>query len=116
LNKYTPNEHQFEESIVQMAHLRGWLIAGFRPARVTRKGRETWETPVKYDGKGFVDLVLVRPSYTAAKGRILYIEMKSEKGQLSQGQEEWAKAIIDAGGEWYCWKPSKWQEVEATLK
>ena len=109
-------ESEFESAVVELAHLRGWRCAGFRPARVTRQGRETWETPVKYDGKGWVDLVLVRPSSTAAKGRILFIELKSEQGTLSQEQKEWARAIIDAGGEWYCWKPSKWQELEATLK
>ena len=109
-------ESEFETAVVDLAHLRGWVVAGFRPARVTRQGREIYETPVKWDGKGFPDLVLARPSYTAAKGRILWVELKSEKGQLSQEQEEWARTITAAGGEWYCWKPSKWNEIEKVLK
>ena len=109
-------ESEFEVAVVDLARIHHWVVAGFRPARVTRQGRETWETPVKYDGKGWVDLVLVRSVLSKERGRILFIELKSEKGQLSPEQEEWARTITAAGGEWYCWRPSKWQEVEVALK
>lgn len=93
----------WEKCVGEFAQLSGWKVAHFRRAR-TAKG---WRTPVGFDGKGFVDFVLVRE-------RIIYVECKAG-GRLSPEQREWRDAIVDAGAEWYLWKPSDWKEVQRVL-
>ena len=48
---------------------------------------------------GFPDLVLV-------KDRIIFVELKSEKGRLSPAQAQWRDDIQGAGGEWYLVRPT----------
>ena len=48
---------------------------------------------------GFPDLVLV-------KDRIIFVELKSEKGRLSPSQRQWRDDIQGAGGEWWLVRPS----------
>ena len=66
-------------------------------------------TPVAADGAGFPDLVCVRE-------RVVFIELKSATGRLSDAQTAWAESIHRAGGEYYCFKPSDWDEIEQTLR
>ena len=110
------SEQALEDAVVNIAHLFGWQVAGFRPGRVTRRGQETYETPVKYDGKGFVDLILVRRR-DHRPGRIIFVELKSEIGRPSLEQIEWGETLLKAGAEVYCWRPSDWSsgEIERVL-
>lgn len=80
-------EIEFEQAVVDLAHTFGWRVAGFRPAR-TQHG---WRTPVKYDGKGWPDLTMVHPS-----GRIIFAELKTDRGALSAEQAEWADTFVAA--------------------
>ena len=99
-------------TIIEHAQAMGWVCAHFRPGMVSlvdRHGKPVWVTPVQADGKGFVDLILARE-------RIVYIEAKSEAGKLSEAQEKWRDAILGAGGEWYCFRPSDWPSVLVTLE
>ena len=97
-------EAEFTAQVLEFARLHRWRTAHFRPAR-TAQG---WRTAVQGDGKGFVDLVLARE-------RIIYAELKIGYGKLSPDQEAWRDWILAAGGEWYCWKPSMWPEIENIL-
>jgi hypothetical protein len=103
----SPCEHHFQAQVIELAHLYGWRVAHFRPAR-TEKG---WRTPVAADGVGWPDLILIR-------GReMIALELKSEKGRLSPAQEEWRNALqhvetVNA----FCWKPKHWELIEAALK
>jgi hypothetical protein len=74
-------EIEFEQAVVELAHLFGWRVASFRPAQ-SAKG---WRTPVKYDGKGYPDLTLVHPA-----GHIVFAELKAAKGKPSLEQDNWA--------------------------
>jgi hypothetical protein len=98
-------EADWQQTVIELARLFKWRVAHFRKAR-TNKG---WRTPVQADGKGFPDLVLVRD-------RIVYAELKGEKGRLSADQEAWRDAILGAGGEWYLWRPGDWEEVQRVLR
>jgi hypothetical protein len=58
---------------------------------------------------GFPDLVLVRD-------RVLFIELKSEAGRLSQAQAEWLAALGRAGAEVRVFRPSDWDLVQEVLR
>jgi len=58
---------------------------------------------------GFPDLVLARP------GRLLFVELKTERGRVSHAQRVWEYALRQAGAEWVVWRPRHWRYVVATL-
>lgn len=88
-------EAEFQKDVIDLAHLYKWRVAHFRKARTLRG---SWITPVAADGKGFVDLVLVRD-------KILYRELKVGYGKLTEEQKQWGQAIQLAGGDWKIWRP-----------
>ncbi len=90
-------EREFQDWIVGAARLLGWRVAHFRPAW-TEKG---WRTAGSYDAQGWPDLVLVRE-------RIVFAEIKLERGRLSTGQVAWLDALGEAGQEIYVWRPTDW--------
>ena len=97
-------EEEFKGQVMQLAKLRRWRLAHFRPAE-TRKG---WRTAVEGDGSGFPDLVLVRE-------RVVWAELKSARGVLSAEQIEWVAALEKAGQEIYVWRPADWDAIVKTL-
>lgn len=90
-------ERAFQDSIAATARLLSWRVFHIRAAR-TANG---WRTPVAFDGQGFPDLVLVRE-------RIIYAEIKLERGRLSPEQVAWLEDLRAAGQEVYVWRPSDW--------
>ena len=99
-------EREFQKQVIELAHLFGWRVAHFRPARTIRNGRETWRTPVEADGAGFPDLVL------AKDGRVLFVELKTDSGKLTKLQQEWHIAL---GENARIWRPADWSQIEAEL-
>ncbi len=77
------SERDLQNAIVDAARLYGYMVFHTRPA-LSSKG---WRTPVQYDGKGFVDLVLV------GKDTIIFAEIKAAKGKLSREQEHWLEGL-----------------------
>ena len=60
---------------------------------------------------GFPDLVMVR----AITGRLIFAELKTERGKQSAEQREWERALKASGqGEVYLWRPSDWLSGEIT--
>lgn len=49
---------------------------------------------------GFPDLVMVRPR------RLVFAELKRERGRVSQEQTQWIFELQGAGAEVYLWRPS----------
>ncbi len=100
-------ERDLQDWIAQTARILGWRVFHTRPAR-TAKG---WRTPVSYDGKGFVDMVLVRD-------RVLWIEVKVASNTLSPEQTTWLEALRAAGQEAFVWSNRDWEDgiVEAVLR
>ena len=93
----TVSGSDLQDAIMELAHVLGWRVAHFRPAR-TQGG---WRTPVAGDGKGFPDLVLVRE-------RVVYAEIKREREALRPEQELWRDWLAAAGQEYYVWRPQDW--------
>ena len=99
-------EAEFQAQIIELAHLRGWVVATFRPARVLVEGQETYRTAVGADGAGWPDLILAKPP------RLLVVELKSEKGKLSPEQEAWLELLRQCMGvQVHVWRPSDWEEI-----
>lgn len=101
-------ESEFQRLVIDLAHLYGWKVAHFRPAK-TGKG---WRTPVSADGQGFPDLVLAR------KGFRIFAELKVGKNQPGDKQQAWLKALgpDDPRTIVRCWWPKDWPEIKATIE
>ena len=103
-------EAEFQTQFIQYARLQGFLVAHFRTSRTQRAdGSVFYETPVQADGKGFPDLVLTRP------GRLVFVELKAERGRTSLGQDRWINALKDCGQEVYVFRPGMWKQIEQIL-
>lgn len=120
-------EAQLQKAVMDAAKFYGWLGAHFRPSQ-TKSG--SWATAMQGD-IGFPDIVLVRAP------RVLFVELKSEKGKLSDAQEVWRSALEDcehdaqahmmtgqcrpgyfAPIEYRLWRPDDWTngEIQRVLK
>lgn len=101
-------EMEFMRQVTDLAEIYGWAWVHFRPAQ-TAKG---WRTPVSGPlGKGWVDLVLVRPR----DGRVLFIELKGEKGKCSIEQLEVHDTLLRAGAHCETWRPTDFERIQAVL-
>lgn len=99
------SEAAFQSWVVDLAHLHGWRVAHFRG--VETRGR--WQTPVAADGAGWPDLVLVRD-------RVLFAELKSERGTVGPYQRRWIDVLRGAGAEVHVWRPSMRAEIGEVLR
>lgn len=61
--------------------------------------------------RGFPDLVLVNPE----QKRVVYAELKSEKGKVTPQQQEWLDALKACGQEVYLWRPADIEEIAGIL-
>ena len=105
------SEKEFQNAVVEYAHLNGWLVHHGRAAQV-REGK--WVTPIQGD-PGFPDLVLARSD------KVVVVELKAQKGKLSKAQNHWLYALEGYGEHndaflVKVWRPSDWDEIEQTLK
>ena len=74
-------EKQFECQIKELAKIYHWLYY------------HTWSSI--HSPRGFVDVVMGREE------RLIFAELKSEKGKLTSYQQEWIDALKDSGAEVY---------------
>lgn len=88
------SEKDLQLGLIQAATVLGWTVHAERPAQ-TSNG---WRTPIQ-GYPGFPDLVLVRD-------RILFVELKSEAGKLSQSQTDWQERLKAANGDYRLLRPS----------
>lgn len=98
-------ERQWQRVVTDYATFKQWRWVHYKPAR-TPDGKYL----TRLDGAaGFPDLCLVRGK------RLLFVELKGEKGRLSEGQDDWLAALEETGVECYVWKPADWDDVERVL-
>ena len=83
-------EKDLQKSVLELAHLRGWRTYHTYDARRS--------TP------GFPDLSMVRGK------RLIFAELKREKGRLTAAQTEWIEALRQTVCEVYVWRPADWQD------
>lgn len=103
------SETDFSKQVEDLMNLYGWRWTHFRPA-MNESGR--WRTPLS-GHKGFPDYVAVH----AGKKRLLFVELKSDKGRESAEQSEWLNDLEVAGkGEVYLWRPADIDTIVEILK
>ncbi len=103
--KATYTEAAFTRDVLTLAKRLGWRTAHFRPARTA----DGWRTAVSGDGKGFLDLLLLRG------GTLIVAELKVGNGKLTPEQAAWVSAWEAAGVAVYLWRPENFDEIEAVL-
>jgi hypothetical protein len=104
--KLPARESEFQRQVIELAQLYRWRVAHFRPAR-TAKG---WRTAVSADGAGFPDLVLVRD------GVLIFAELKTDKGQVSDAQQAWLDSLSGTPGiHVSVWRPRDWARIQTVL-
>ena len=90
-------EKELQANVVKLAKLRGWLCYHTYDSRRSEPG--------------FPDLVLVKGI------SVLFIELKSQKGRLSDAQARWL-IELEGARQWVgVWRPSHWKDgtIERTL-
>jgi len=102
-----PDEASFQAAVVGVARLAGWRTLHIRPAR---RADGSWRTPIGGDGKGWPDLTFVRPP------RLLFCELKSERGTLRPEQRDWLDVLrLLPHAEVFVWTPADWDTLVEVL-
>jgi hypothetical protein len=101
------SETAFQQVVIDVARWHGWLAFHPLPAQNAR-GR--WRTAQAGD-TGFPDLVLAHP-----KRGVIFAELKSAIGKLSDAQQTWLATLKQAGAEVYVWRPADIEQIKAILK
>jgi hypothetical protein len=84
------------------------VLDGFRAC-----GWHTYHThDSRHSAAGFPDVVAVHPG----QKRTIFVELKSEAGRLTADQYDWRDALVEAGQEWFLWRPSSWAKAEAVMR
>ena len=90
------NERDFTTKVIDRAKAMGWRVFHPRPAR-TAQG---WRTAGQGTPKGFPDLVLALDTV------VLFVELKSQKGKLTDEHKDWLHHTNGA-----VWRPKDWQRI-----
>lgn len=97
------SEKLFQDQVVQLARVCGWLTFHAVPHQV-RPG--VWRS----DGRGFPDLVLVHPRHG-----VLFAELKTLKGRMTPDQVKWQQNILASGHQYHLWRPNDLERIAALL-
>ena len=91
------SERDWQREVRQIARTYGWLEYC------------TWDS--RHSPSGYPDLSMARPP------RIVFAELKSERGKVAPEQEMWAEAMRACpGAEYYLWRPSQIDAVHDVLR
>ena len=108
------SERVLKNTIVTYARSYGWLVHHDLPSQ---RANGSWATVTQGDS-GFPDLVLAHPGNTAARlqPQIIYAELKTQRGKLTAGQQNWLDALQAAGQTAVVWRPNDLQDIFTKLR
>lgn len=104
-------ERAFMAQVVTYARLMGWTVWHDEATNAARRCSSCGtvrRTP--RNAAGLPDLILVR------RPRVVWAELKSERGKLSDEQRDWIDALLGCGQEMFVWRPSDWSVIEKVLR
>ena len=97
------SESHFQARVIKLAHWLGWKLI-----------YHTFDA--RRSPSGFPDLVLVHER----QHRLMFVELKSQHGKLTQAQERWRTGLLIVGQtlgiEYHVWRPSDWTELGQVLR
>lgn len=89
-------EAQFLASVIKLARLCGWAVYHTHNSQ--------------HSEAGFPDLVMVK------RPRVLFVELKSDRGKVTDAQGAWLDELRACDQEAYVWRPKHWQQLEKLLR
>jgi Holliday junction resolvase len=99
-------EREFATQVEHLLELFGWLWKHDEPA-VRQSGK--WATSFR-GARGFPDYVATRD------GRLVFAEIKNEKGRLTTEQVQWLTRLGNTTAEVYTWRPNDLETVKEVLR
>ena len=103
VDPHSISEQELEDAICELLDTFGIYYHHDRPARTgrTQGGKQVWKNHFR-GPKG-------NPDFTPIVGdRLIFAELKSQNGRLTEGQTEWLRRLEHAGAETYVWRPQDW--------
>jgi hypothetical protein len=97
------SEAAWQRTVVEIAQWNRWGLIFHAPANRPINGH------VQNMTAGFPDLCMVRGR------RLLFVELKRERGRTTAAQREWLAALVLTGAETAVWRPSDLEEVQRVL-
>lgn len=111
VSDFTQTEREFQASVLTYARMMGWKAFHDNATNAPRRCSGCGSTrALPRNAPGMPDLILIR------RPRIVWAELKSERGRLSDDQKAWIEELRASGQAVYVWRPSSWQEVERVLR
>jgi hypothetical protein len=104
------SEAAFSTRVEDLLDLYKWRWCHFKTSK-EQSGR--WSTAMR-GHKGFPDYVAVRVETSGC--RVLFIELKSEKGIVSKEQRIWIDILQASQNEVYVWRPSDFDNIAKVLE
>lgn len=102
-----PTEAEFQAAFVELARALGWRCNHTR--RAIGKGR-TWTTATSI--VGWPDLTCGH----AGQRRLIFVELKSAKGKVSEDQSKVLRWLQDCGQEVFVLRPDDWDRAVEILR
>lgn len=99
-------EREFATQVEHLLDLFGWLWKHDEPA-VRQSGK--WATSFR-GARGFPDYIATRD------GRLVFAEIKNERGRLTSSQVLWLETLQTTSAEVYVWRPGDLYEVKEVLR
>jgi hypothetical protein len=104
-------EAEWQRQVIQYATLMGWRVWHDNATNAPRRCGSCGEVRrLPRNASGLPDLILVR------RPRLVWVELKADRGRLSDKQSAWIGDLRASGQEVYLWRPSMWEEVERVLR
>ena len=101
-------EKEFMEAVIQLAKIHGYKVMHIRDSRrQVRPGVFVGDS----DTAGWPDLICVHPK----RKRILAMELKADKGKLTEKQEGWLDALDQAGVPSFVFRPRDMPLIQKLL-
>lgn len=102
------SEDDLLTQVLELCRVTGWRVYHVRNSK-----RAIVQGP---GAEGFPDLVMAKRAGGGSPGRILFRELKTEKGKLSPEQAEWGALLLAARQDWALWRPSDWRTIRDELE
>lgn len=91
-------EASWQRTVTDALRVHGWNVFADRVA---------WRSDA-----GYPDLTAVN----VKQKRVIWVELKTEKGKLSEKQQHWRDLLIEAGQEHFVWRPSDWDAAQRVMQ